>query len=200
MATYPSILEDLIESLSFLPGIGRRSAERIALYILESPLEKTKKLSNLILQVREKIKPCPICHNFSTEGICSICSNPSRDKSLVCIVEYPKDVLALEKTGVYKGVYYVLLGSISPIEGRGPDSIDLGKLINRVNKKEVKEIIIATDSDAEGEATAVFLKEALSKFEVKISRIGLGLPLGSQIEYTDSATLAKALQERKSLL
>ncbi len=200
MGAYPQILEDLIEVLSFLPGIGRRSAERIALYILESPPDKVRKLSNLISEVRERIRPCSICHNFSIEEVCSICKNPSRDKSLVCIVEYPKDVLALEKTGAFKGVYYVLLGSVSPIEGRGPESIDLGKLINRINKGEVKEIIIATDSDSEGEATAVFLRDVLSKFNIKLSRIGIGLPLGSQIEYTDSATLSKALQERKPLL
>ncbi|RKY34883.1 MAG: recombination protein RecR [Candidatus Duberdicusella sinuisediminis] len=200
MSSYPQILEDLIASLSYLPGIGRRSAERIALYILEADLDKVKKLSELILGVREKIKPCSVCHNFSTGELCSICKNPSRDKSLVCVVEYPKDVLALEKAGVFKGVYYVLLGSISPIEGRGPESIDLSRLINRINKGEVKEVIIATDSDAEGEATAVFLRDVLSKFNIRLSRIGIGLPLGSQIEYADSATLGKALQERKFLL
>jgi len=192
-------LERLIEALSFLPGIGRRSAERIALYILEAHPDKVKNLPSLISQVREKIKPCNICNNFSTDDVCSVCRNPQRDKSLVCIVEYPKDVLALEKTAVYKGVYYVLLGSISPLEGRGPGSIDLGRLINRINRGEIKEVIIATDSDADGEATAVFLKDILSKFNIKVSRIGIGLPIGSQIEYTDSATLGKALQERKSL-
>jgi len=199
MSAYPEVLEHLIEALSFLPGIGRRSAERIALYILESSPDKVKMLSSLIAEAKEKIKPCRICNNFSTGGLCPVCSSSKRDNSLVCIVEYPKDVLAFEKTGQFHGVYYVLLGAIVPLEGKGTDSLDLGKLINRIKSGEIKEIVIATDSDSEGETTAVFLKEVLSKFEVKISRIGIGLPLGAQIEYTDSATLGKALQERKLL-
>ncbi len=197
MSAYPEVLEHLIEALSFLPGIGRRSAERIALHILESSPDKVKMLSSLIAEAKEKIKPCRVCSNFSTDGLCPICGSSKRDKSLVCIVEYPKDVLAFEKTGRFHGVYYVLLGAIAPLEGKGTDSLDLGKLINRIKSGEVKEVIIATDSDSEGETTAVFLKEILSKFEVKVSRIGIGLPLGAQIEYTDSATLGKALQERK---
>lgn len=199
MGVYPDILEDLIEALSRLPGIGKRSAERIAFYILEAPVDRVKNLSHLISKAKDKIKPCGICNNFSTEEVCSICKNTRRDKSLVCIVEYPKDVLALEKAAVFKGVYYVLLGSIAPLEGRGTESLDLRKLINRINKGQIKEVIIATDSDAEGETTAVFLKDILSKHNIKISRIGIGLPIGAQIEYTDSATLGKALNERKSL-
>lgn len=199
MGSYPQVLEQLIEALSFLPGIGRRSAERIALYILEANPQKVKSLSSLITSVKDSIKPCGLCNNFSTEEICPICKNPQRDKSLVCIVEYPKDVLALEKTAAFKGVYFVLLGPIAPLEGRGTESIDLGKLVNRINKGEVKEVVIATDSDSEGESTATFLKDILSKFNIKICRIGIGLPLGAQIEYVDAATLGKALQERKIL-
>ena len=199
MGVYPEVLEKLIEALGFLPGIGRRSAERIAFYLLEAPLDKVKNLSHYISQVKENIKPCNICNNFSTEELCPICKNVQRDKSVVCIVEYPKDVLALEKAAVYKGVYFVLLGSIAPLEGRGPESIDLRKLVNRIQNDQIKEVIIATDSDSEGEATAVFLRDILSKFNIKISRIGIGLPLGSQIEFADSATLGKALEERKSL-
>lgn len=197
MGVYPDILEDLIKALGFLPGIGRRSAERIALYLVDASEDFVQKLGNLILRSKESIRPCSICNNFSAGEICSICKDTRRDKSLVCIVEYPKDVLALEKTGIFKGVYYVLSGSISPIEGRGPESIDLRRLLNRVEKGEVKEIIVATDSDSEGEATAIFLKNTLSKFSIKISRISIGLPLGSQIEYADSATLTRALEERK---
>ena len=199
MGAYPEILEQLVDALTHLPGIGRRSAERIALHILEASPDRVGELSTLISQVKDKIKPCSVCHNFSSQELCSICSNPRRDKSLVCIVEYPKDVLALEKTG-FKGVYYVLLGSVAPLEGRGPESIDLGKLVNRIKAGEVKEVIIATDSDSEGEATALFLKGIFSKFDIVVSRIGIGLPIGSQIEYTDSATLGKAIQERKSLI
>lgn len=199
MSVYPEALEQLIEALGYLPGIGRRSAERIALYILEAPQDKVKNLSQFISQAKENIKPCSICNNFSTDELCPICKNAQREKSIVCIVEYPKDVLALEKAAVHKGVYFVLLGSIAPLEGRGPETIDLRKLINRIKKGEIKEVIIATDSDSEGEATAVFLRDILSKYNIKVSRIGIGLPLGSQIEFTDSATLGKALEERKSL-
>ena len=199
MGIYPQALEQLIEALGRLPGIGRRSAERIALHILEAPPDKAKDLSRFISQAKENVKPCALCNNFSTDELCPVCKNGQRDKSIVCIVEYPKDVLALEKAAVYKGVYFVLLGSIAPLEGRGPETIDLRKLINRIKSGEVKEVIIATDSDSEGEATAVFLRDILSKYAIAVSRIGIGLPLGSQIEFADSATLGKALEERKSL-
>ncbi len=197
MGAYPEILEQLINELSFLPGIGRRSAERIALYLLETPAERVKVLSEILSSIRDKIKPCKICNNFSTEDLCPVCANSKRDKSIVCIVEYPKDVIALEKSGIYRGVYYVLLGSIAPLEGRQIDSINIQPLINRIEKGEIQEVIIATDSDSEGEATAVFLKESFSRFNVKVSRIGIGLPIGSQIEFTDSATLGKALEDRR---
>lgn len=197
MGSYPEVLDQLIESLSQLPGIGRRSAERIALYILDAPSEKARALADLISDVRNKIQPCSICNNFSSEGQCSICKNPKRDKSTVCVVEYPKDVFALEKTSVFKGVYYVLLGSISPLEGRGPETVNISRLLERIKKGEVKEVIIATDSDSEGEATAVFIKNKLSKYKIRISRLSIGLPIGSQLEYTDSATLSKSIQERR---
>ncbi len=197
MGSYPKILEQLIESLGQLPGIGRRSAERIALYLLEAPQEKVKTLSGLMSDIKDKIKPCKICNNFSTEEVCSICNNSKRDKSIVCVVEYPKDVMALEKTSAFNGIYYVLLGSVSPLEGRGPETIDLGKLIKRISENKVSEVVIATDSDSEGQATAIFLKQSLHKFKVKVSRLSIGLPIGSQIEYTDAATLGKSIQERR---
>ncbi|MFC1515000.1 recombination mediator RecR [Candidatus Omnitrophota bacterium] len=199
MGAYPEVLEQLIEALGYLPGIGRRSAERIALYILEAPVDKAKNLVQFITEAKEKIKPCTVCNNFSTEDTCPICNNLQRDTSVVCVVEYPKDVMALEKTASYRGIYYVLLGSIAPLEGRGPETIDLRKLINRIQDGQIKEVIIATDSDNEGETTAVFLKDILRKYGIKVSRIGIGLPLGSQIEFADSATLSKALEERKTL-
>ena len=196
---YPEILQKLIDELSGLPGIGRRSAERIALYLLDGAADKTGRLGDLILQIQDQIKPCNICNNFSTDENCSVCTDLSRDSSLVCIVEYPKDVIALEKTGVYRGIYYVLLGSIAPLEGKGPDSLNLSKLIKRIKEGKVKEVIIATDSDSEGQATAMFLKKALSGYNIKISRIGIGIPLGAQIEFADVATLGKAMQERRDI-
>ena len=200
MAIYPEALENLIIALNALPGIGKRSAERIALYLLDSKDNTALNLSNHIKEVKEKIISCPVCNNFAMDTLCGICSEGRRDKTQVCIVEYPKDVIALEKTGIFKGVYYVLLGSISPIDGRGPQSLDLSKLIKRVNDGEINEIIIATDADQEGESTALFIKNLLSQYDVNITRIGIGVPLGSQIEFTDPATLAKSFSERKTLL
>ena len=199
MSGYPKVLQDLIEALSFLPGIGRRSAERIALYILEEDKERVDALSHLIQSVKEQIKPCRLCNNFSTEDICSICQDGKRDRSLVCVVEYPKDIMAIEKTGAYRGLYYVLLGSISPLKGKGVDSLDIDNLRKRAEEGELKEVIIATDSDAEGEITATFIRDSLKRYNLKISRIGIGIPLGSQIEYADAATLEKALAGRVSL-
>ena len=197
--SYPKILEDLIDALSLLPGIGRRSAERIALYFLEERKEKVGFLADLIRRVKEEIKPCRICNNFSTDDICAICKDEKRDRSLVCVVEYPKDIMAIEKTGAYRGLYYVLLGSISPLKGKGVDALDIENLRQRAQKGELKEVIIATDSDAEGEITATFIRDSLKQYNLKISRIGIGIPLGSQIEYADSATLEKALSGRISL-
>lgn len=199
MSVYPDVLQNLIDGLNALPGIGKRSAERIALYLLDAKPAVTKHLGSLISDIQEKITSCPVCNNFSETEECKVCSDSRRDKSTVCIVEYPKDVIALEKTGAYKGVYFVLLGSISPIDGRGPADIDLGKLIRRIQNQEVKEIIIATDADSEGEATALYLKNILVNYDVAVSRIGIGVPLGSQIEFADAATLAKSLSERRSV-
>ncbi|MCD6134646.1 MAG: recombination protein RecR [Candidatus Omnitrophica bacterium] len=196
MSGYPKVLQDLIEALSFLPGIGRRSAERIALYILEEKKERVDMLVNLIQSVKDEIRPCRLCNNFSTEDICSICQDEKRDRSLVCVVEYPKDIMAIEKTGAYRGLYYVLLGAISPLKGKGVDSLDIDNLRKRAEEGELKEVIIATDSDAEGEITATFIRDSLKQYNLKISRIGIGIPLGSQIEYADSATLEKALAGR----
>ena len=199
MNSFPKELEELIKNLSEFPGIGRRSAERIAFHILKMERNKVEKLSQLIIKVHKHIKPCKICNNFSTQEICPICSDPKRNKEIVCIVEEPKDILAIEKTSHYKGVYYALLGSISPLEGIGPENLNIRKLINRLEKGEIKEVIISTDSDTEGELTAQFLIEKISPYKVKIYRIGIGIPLGTQIEYIDSATLKRAFIEKKPL-
>ncbi|MBN2484027.1 MAG: recombination protein RecR [Candidatus Omnitrophica bacterium] len=200
MSSFPKELDELIEHLSRFPGVGKRSAERIAFYILKLSQKESSDLSRKILDVHSHIKPCELCNNFSSQSICSICSNPKRDTHIVCVVEEPKDILAIEKTSQYKGLYYVLLGSISPLEGFGPDSLSIRKLISRVEKQEVTEVIISTDADNEGELTAQFLIEKLSPYQVKIYRIGIGVPQGAQIEYIDSATLGRALLERKPIL
>jgi len=200
MSSFPKELDELIERLARFPGVGKRSAERIAFYILKMQQTDARDLARGILEAHRDIRPCSVCNNFSTQEICPVCSNPRRNKELVCVVEEPKDVLAFEKTSQYNGIYYVLLGSISPLEGLGPDTLSTGKLLNRVAKGQVKEVIIATDPDNEGELTAQYLIEQLSKFKVKIYRIGIGVPLGAQIEYIDSATLGRALAERRPVL
>ena len=168
-------------------------------YVLKMRPEEVKKLAYNIEEIHNHIKPCKICNNFSTKDICSICSNPKREKDTICIVEEPKDIMAIEKTSRYNGLYYVLLGSISPIEGLEEDDLNLQKLINRIEKKEIKEVIISTDPDSEGELTAQYLIQKLSPYKLKIYRIAIGIPLGTQIEYIDSATLGKALIERRAI-
>jgi len=193
---FPNIFNDLVDSLSSFPGVGRRSAERIAFYILKSPKQEINVLLRRIEQVHKTIKPCRLCNNFSTHDICSICSNTGREKDVICVVEQPKDVLAIEKTSSYNGLYYVLLGSISPMEGMGEEDLNIAKLINSIERGNIKEVIISTDPDNDGELTAQFLVKKLSPYKVKIYRIAIGIPLGTQIEYIDSATLGEALINR----
>lgn len=195
--SFPKFFNELVASLSRFPGIGRRSAERIAFYILKMTPENAQDLARKIEDIHNHIKPCAMCNNFSTQEICSICGDYKRDKEVVCIVEEPKDILAIEKTAQYKGVYYVLLGSVSPLEGINAEDLNIRKLINRIERGEVKEIIISTDADNDGELTAEFLIEKISPYKIKIYRIAIGVPLGTQIEYIDSATLGKALLEKK---
>ena len=169
-------------------------------HVLKMFPEEIKDLARKMEEIHNHIKPCNICNNFSTKDICSICSSPKREKDVVCIVEEPKDIMAIEKTSRFNGLYYVLLGSISPMEGIGGEDLNLKKLINRVERGEVKEIVISTDPDNDGELTAQFLIQKLSAYDVKIYRIAIGIPLGTQIQYIDSATLGKAILERKAVV
>lgn len=197
MSNFSKIFNELINSLSRFPGIGRRSSERMVFHILKMKPDELKCLTSQMEEIHKHIKPCRACNNFSTEDICSICSDSRREKDLICIVEEPKDIIAIEKTSRYNGFYYVLLGSISPIDGVGGEDLNLKKLINRIERGDIKEIIISTDPDNEGELTAQFLIQKLSPYKLKIYRIAIGIPLGTQIEYVDSATLGKALLERR---
>lgn len=187
----------MIHSLSRFPGVGRRSAERIAFYILKMPPQEVKDLAKKIEDVQSHIKPCELCNNFSTHDICAICSSPKREKDVVCIVEEPKDILAVEKTAHYNGLYYCLLGAVSPLEGINGEDLNIQKLISRIESRQINEVIISTDPDNDGELTAQFLIQKLSPYKIKIYRIAIGIPLGTQIEYIDSATLGKALLEKK---
>ncbi|MCM8830817.1 MAG: recombination mediator RecR [Candidatus Omnitrophica bacterium] len=197
---FPKIFNELVESLSRFPGIGRRSAERLAFYILKMQPSELKNLIQNIENVHKYIKPCKFCNNFSIDQLCSICADPKRQQDIICIVEEPKDVLAIEKTSQYNGLYYVLLGSISPLEGINGEDLNIRKLINRIESGKITEVIISTDPDSDGELTAQFLIQKLSGYKIKIYRIAIGIPLGTQIEYIDTATLGQALLDKKPIL
>ncbi len=199
MANYTESIEKLIDSLIKLPGIGRRSAERVVSYILGAPKDEIKTLSEAFVKVKESVRFCSLCHNLSEEEFCKICQNARRQKDVICIVEKPTDVTAIEKSGSFNGVYHVLLGSISPLEGKGPGDLKIDSLMNRIKQNNIKEIIIATDADTEGETTALYLTKLIKPLGVKLSRIGLGLPVGSNLEYADSDTLTKSLESRRTI-
>lgn len=199
MANYTDSIEKLVESLIRLPGIGRRSAERIVSYVLGASKEEIRVLSNAINKVKENVRFCRICNNLSEQEICKICQDSRREKNLVCVVEKPTDVAAVEKAGNFHGVYHVLLGSISPLEGRGPSDLKIEGLLQRIKQDNIKEVIIATDADTEGETTAMYLTKLIKPLGVHLSRIGLGLPVGSNLEYADSNTLSKALESRRDI-
>jgi len=196
---YPKLIENVINQFSKLPGIGRRSAERIVFWMLKASTEEIDLFTGSINKLKEGMGFCRLCNNFSEGELCGVCRNPARDRSLLCIVESPKDVIAIEKTGSFKGIYYVLLGAISPAEGRGPEDLNLNKLIKQIKVNDVKEIIVATDADTEGEMTAIHIQKELRPLGIKISRIGLGLPVGSMLEYADLSTLTMSMSARREM-
>lgn len=200
MSSVPLVLRNLIDKFTKFPGVGRRSAERMAHFILNKlSLAEIKSFSEAMIKLKESIGFCSVCHNISEDQICGICKDDRRDKNIICVVEDPKDVIAIEKTGGFMGVYHVLMGSLAPLEGRGPEDLTIRRLISRLDTNNVREIIIATDSDTEGETTALYLTKLLKPKGIKLTRIGMGIPLGSNIEYADSGTITKALQGRKEL-
>jgi len=199
MSTYLDSIEKLIRSLIKLPGIGRRSAERIVGYILNTSKEEVRSLSEAINKAKENVRLCRICHNLSEQEICRICQDMRRQKEIICIVEKSSDVTAVEKAGVFHGVYHVLLGSISPLEGKGPSDLKIDSLMLRLKEDKIKEVIIATDADTEGETTALYLTKIIKPLGVKVTRIGLGIPMGSNLEYADTMTLSKAMESRREI-
>ena len=196
---YPKLIENLIERLTKLPGIGRRSAERIVYWMLAQDAQKVKALADSIQQLKEGLRFCKQCNHLSEQELCLVCADSDRDRKIICVVESPKDLLAIERTGSYRGIYYVLLGNISPAEGRGPDDLNLPKLIGRIKDEGIAEVVIATDPDAEGEMTAIYLARELKNLGVRISRIGLGIPVGSAVEYVDISTLAMSMNSRRAV-
>lgn len=196
MKGYADWMAHLIEALVRLPGIGRRSAERIVFYLLKTRREEVSELAALLTAAKENVFFCEICHNFADAKVCHICSDPGRDRGVICVVEDPKDVVAIEKTGAYVGVYHVLLGVLSALDGIGPDEIQIKDLLKRVKEEKIREVILATNPNTEGETTALYLARMMKSLKVKITRLARGIPVGSLVEYTDQATLSRALEGR----
>ena len=201
MGYYSPSIEKLIESFERLPSIGHKTAARLAFYMLNSSEEETLDFINSILNAKKSLKYCSICYNITDTDPCPICKNEKRDKTLICVVEDVRDIIAMEKTHEFKGVYHVLHGSISPMNGIGPDDIKIKELLNRIQNSNdnIKEIVIATNPKVEGEATAMYLSKLIKPFGIKVTRIAHGIPVGGDLEYTDEITLTKAL-EKKSIL
>lgn len=199
MEKYTKSMSKLIFALKKMPGVGPKSAERMAFHILRLPHSEAKSLAYSILKVKESIKFCKTCGNLSEEDLCTICDNPLRDKSIICVVEQPTDIIAIEKSGAFKGLYHVLGGSLSPLDGVGPENLRMKELLGRARTQKAEEIIVATDSDSEGETTALYVARLLKKEKIKVTRIAYGLPMGSNLEYADQLTLAKALKGRNPI-
>jgi len=198
MEHYPGPVGRLIGELSKLPGIGQKTARRLSFYLLGRPNNEVKELAEAIVESREKTSYCSICNNLTENDPCEYCSSEERDQNTICVVESPKDVIAMERTGEYNGLYHVLHGAISPMDGIGPDQIKIKNLLPRI-KEGIKEVIVATDPNAEGDATAMYLAKLLKPLEVEVTRIAHGLPVGGDLEFADEITLSKALEGRREI-
>lgn len=199
MSYYSPSIEKLIEAFERLPSIGNKTAARLAFHVLNSSEEETNEFVSAIVNAKKNLKYCSVCYNISDTDPCTICSNVTRDKSLICVVEDVRDVVAMEKTHEFKGVYHVLHGSISPMNGVGPDDIKIKELLARLMDGSVKEVIIATNPRVEGEATAIYLSKLIKPLGITVTRIAHGIPVGGDLEYTDEVTLSKALEGRREL-
>lgn len=199
MSLYSPSIEKLIESFEKLPSIGHKTAARLAFYILNCSEQETKEFIQSIIDAKQNLKYCSKCYNISDTDPCPICSSPKREQSTICVVEDVRDIIAMEKTHEFKGVYHVLHGSISPMNGIGPDDIKLKELLSRLNPETVKELILATNPRVEGEATAMYISKLVKPLGIKVTRIAHGIPVGGDLEYTDEVTLTKALEGRHEL-
>lgn len=199
MSHYPPSILNLIKNIAKLPGIGEKTAERLALHILRSPRAEVEKLSNSIIAAKDNIRLCKKCFGLSDDEICQICSNPARDDALLCVVEQPADMVAMEKSGAFNGRYHILSGVLSPMNGVGPEDIRLGELIAKIERGRVKEVVLATSTTVEGEATAAYIKERLDQYPLKVTRIASGVPIGGDLKYVDQVTLKKAMERRHDI-
>ena len=198
MDFYPIAIEKLIEEFAKLPSIGQKTAQRLTLHILNLPDDEVREFANALVKARGTIKYCSVCGNFTDKDPCGLCDNPNRDKGTICVVEQPKDIMTMEKVKEYNGVYHVLHGNISPMQGRGPQDIRIRELVSRMSE-DVKEVILATNPNIEGEATAMYISKVLKPLDIKVTRIASGIPVGGDLDYADEVTLSKALEGRKEL-
>ncbi|MBN1794382.1 MAG: recombination protein RecR [Candidatus Omnitrophica bacterium] len=192
-------VEELIARLKQLPSIGYKTAERLAYFLLNASDEDAKGLAEAIIRVKDTVKTCSICYNIAEEETCAICRDATRQNDMICVVEEPKDIFAIEKTGKFHGRYHVLMGSVSPLDGIGPEDLTIDDLVGRIRQGGIQEVIIATDSDTEGESTAICIAQKLKPLPVTVTRLAYGLPVGSDIEYADPASLSLALEGRKEM-
>jgi recombination protein RecR len=194
---YPEPVSRLIAELKGLPGIGAKSAQRIAFHILRTGAAEAEHLARAILDVKERIVTCSICNNVTDEDPCMYCTSPERNPKLLCVVEEPPNVVAIEKTHEFKGRYHVLMGSLSPLQGIGPEKLKIRSLLERLSKEQVEEVILATNPNVEGEATAIYLSKLIKPLGVRVTRIAMGIPVGSELDYADEITVGKALEGRR---
>ena len=199
MEYLPAPLEKLVEEFASLPGIGGKSAQRLAFHVLSLSDQEAQDFANAILEAKRSVTCCPVCRNLTAGGLCPICASPKRDPSTICVVADPRDVVAMERAREYTGRYHVLHGVISPMNHVGPDDLEIKSLVDRVAQGDVKEVIMATNPDTEGEATAMYLSRLLKPFQVKVTRLAYGIPVGSHLEYADDATLMRALEGRREI-
>lgn len=194
---YEGVVQELIDELSRLPGVGPKSAQRIAFYLLQTDDDQAIKLANVLREVKERVRFCDICGNVTEEERCNICRDARRNQTMICVVEESKDVQAIERTREYRGLYHVLGGAISPIEGIGPDQLRIKELLTRLSNSQIVEVIIATDPNMEGEATATYITRMLSTLGINVTRLASGLPVGGDLEYADEVTLGRAFAGRR---
>ena len=199
MQFFPAALQNLADQFAKLPGIGGKTAQRLAFHVLSLPMEDAEEFSNAILEAKKQVHTCPVCQNLTDQELCAICADPERDHGLICVVAEPKDVIAMERAREYHGVYHVLHGVISPLSHVGPDDLRIRELLARVSDGAVREVIMATNPDTEGEATAMYLSRLLRPMGVKVTRLAYGIPVGSQLEYADEVTLLRALEGRQEI-
>ena len=199
MQYFPAALQDLADQFARLPGIGGKTAQRLAFYVLGLPMEEAQSFADAILEAKKTVHTCLVCQNLTDREICPICDDTTRDQSVICVVAEPKDVIAMERSREFDGVYHVLHGVISPLNHVTQDDIRIKELLQRVVKSDVKEVIMATNPDTEGEATAMYISRLLRPMEVKVTRLAYGVPVGSQLEYADEVTLSRALEGRQEI-